>query len=84
MLTPQEVQKIKESLKQMIKSFRKIGLHPKYDIQGNEIFVIVDLHELAAVIKNRVISSISAYKPYVSFNVIVESGFMKVIVGVRR
>jgi len=82
--TDYELRRIKESLKEMIKGFRKVGLHPKFDIQGNEIFVLVDLDELAYVIKNRVTSAITPYKGLISFNILRDEKYMKVVVRVER
>ena len=79
-----ELKRIKEALKQMIKGFRKIGLHPKYDISGNEIFVLIDLDELAMIVKNRVTSAVNPYKGMIDFNIFRDEKFMKVVVRVER
>jgi len=79
-----ELKRIKEALKNMIKGFRKIGLHPKYDIAGNEIFVLIDLDELATIIKNRVASAVNPYKGVIDFNIFRDEKYMKVVVRVER
>ena len=82
--TEYELKRVKESLKEMIKGFRKVGLHPRYDISGNEIFVLIDLDELATVIKNRVVSSINPYKHLIGFDIFRDEKYMRVVVRVER
>jgi len=57
--TRYEVETLKNSLKEFVKNMKKLGIHPQVRVDQKSLFVMIDLDEIVAVIRNRVNSCLS-------------------------
>ncbi|MEM1725148.1 MAG: hypothetical protein QXW71_05210 [Thermoplasmata archaeon] len=81
--TEAELREVKKALKQLVKNFRKIGIRPMFNVNSNEIEILVDVDQIVQIIKNYVHSSLR-YEKRVNFSINREENMLKMVVRVVR
>jgi len=67
--------RVRQALKEFHRGMKKLGIHPRYDVSGDEIIIIIPLDDIIRILRNTVESAV---KGYVYSTVTREDGYMVV------
>jgi len=77
-----ELKQLKQTFKEFIKNMKRLGIHPRVNVEQKNLLIIIDLEELVQVIKNMVNSSVSVTtQRYLRWNIRRDGQLMVVEVG---
>ena len=77
-----ELKQLKQTFKEFIKNMKRLGIHPRVNVEQKNLLIIIDLEELVQVIKNMVNSSVSVTtQRYLRWNIRRDGQLMIVEVG---
>lgn len=77
-----ELKQLKQTFKEFIKNMKRLGIHPRVNVEQKNLLIIIDLEELVQVIKNMVNSSVSTTtQRYLRWNIRRDGQLMIVEVG---
>jgi len=67
--------RVRQALKEFHRGMKKLGVHPRYDVSGDEIVIVIPLDDIIRILRNTVESAV---KGYVHSMVTREDGYMVV------